>query len=505
MKYFQDAHLYSSGRAQVVRGGALDGMANGSTAIDDEDSGDAAPAPAAKAAKAAPLSSKDEQGKLRLSHRSILLLHLMIVIGQIPDRTALLVQYLAIALHTGDLPGVEEMKRITITGEQLLHRSRQLSWGLRQEAWSDIQQSNALAFSMDASILVRRSLMSRIIYYMAYNKDLGLMEPRRHVLPHSPAHGKGADAEAEGFLTAAEADGCTDFTHLQRIIAAANDNAPAAVNAAFLTVDKIDLRVSGADDSGEVVRPTVNGVPRRLFDQGSPLHKVHLFMKAFRGASVGGKTDMDDPNHLQMIYKWRAVLVADEVSSGESVAMEVFRDALGSNANVTMITQEHEGRWTLSYQACVAVKSLLDTKSGLLNGLSMAALQLRSILTPGCWAISACKQVATWSHSPEIYFAITLEIEFGKTYFTTMNWLRASPQRPHLAHYGNMHKMRELVGHWHRTVIPRLRETKDNPEEHLPETFACIASDLFLHDEKEPLRQRVRDGLAAAWKSMAKH
>ena len=87
-------------------------------------------------------------------------------------------------------------------------------------------------------------------------------------------------------------------------------------------------------------------------------------MKAFRGASVGGKTDMDDPNHLQMIYKWRAVLVADEVSSGESVAMEVFRDALGSNANVTMITQEHEGRWTLSYQACVAVKSLLDTKSG---------------------------------------------------------------------------------------------------------------------------------------------
>ena len=44
MKYFQDAHLYSSGRAQVVRGGALDGMANGSTAIDDEDSGDAAAA-----------------------------------------------------------------------------------------------------------------------------------------------------------------------------------------------------------------------------------------------------------------------------------------------------------------------------------------------------------------------------------------------------------------------------------------------------------------------------
>ena len=61
-----------------------------------------------------------------------------------------------------------------------------------------------------------------------------------------------------------------------------------------------------------MIRSIINGVVKRCMFVGSTIHQLHLFFKHWREMSVGGKGDMNAPNHLQLAYKAAAVLRSDQ-------------------------------------------------------------------------------------------------------------------------------------------------------------------------------------------------
>jgi hypothetical protein len=78
--------------------------------------------------------------------------------------------------------------------------------------------------------------------------------------------------------------------------------------------------------------------------------------------------------------------------------------------------------------------------------LSAATMYIRARLKPKSWQKEALLQVPIWSCSPEIVWAIRVEVEMSKFYFKELAWYRASPDRRYMSSYAPEFKARLLPG-----------------------------------------------------------
>ena len=233
------------------------------------------------------------------------------------------------------------------------------------------------------------------------------------------------------------------------------NNAQASIHSFFSAAEEA---ANGLDADGEVVRTIVNegkfAVAKRPLVVGSPVHKNHLHMGHFRANSVGGKEDMHSPNHLQMAFKWAAILKNDAVVSTRGTS-SLYKCALveffgGPGPWSKSLKPDNEGRWGVSQIVLRDIKAVMDKPApgdSTMNGLAGAALHIRSLLKPKSWRIEACLEVAAWSGAKLIQFAIVLELEIGEFYERELNWYRKSSDRKYLSHYSVLYRLRELPGH----------------------------------------------------------
>jgi len=413
--FLSDGRKYSGGSHRLVYDYAK-------KARSDDGPGDDGASPAAKhrasltPVKAAMLSP-NRWDQLYLSHRAILYLQLMKVACGISDNKFLLFQYLLHALVSGEAPDPQELKQICIAGKSHKQRVRQLTWRLRQHKVGQVNASLVKFFSCDLTGNNGVEMNSQHVYYFREDTDA----PEAYPLPSLPVGAKDAGTCAEALTESCWAAGVS--THGTQ--GGCSDNAPNARNTIAAFFDLTERDANGVDENGEVVRTIVNGVVKRLLFVGSPIHQLHLFFQHWRAASVGGKTDMHDPNHLQMVYKFGAILRSDQriskSGSCNSLYQAIMNEVFGGHPKAkgwwsAIVAQEHEGRWGVSQEALAfawrLVKAVpLNKAYG--NGLAACMMAIRELLKPGCWQLDAAMQVSVWSYAVEIQFAICMENEMG--------------------------------------------------------------------------------------------
>ena len=362
LDYFRDGRKYSGGTHRLVytnakgaRGGDNDDDDDDND--DDDDDNEDAASPAAKRrsslspAKAAMLSPNKWKQTV-LSHRSILYLQLMKSACGISDNKFLLFQYLLHSLVVGEAPGAQEFKGLCIGGKSHTQRVRQLTWRIMQNKVELVNASEVKFFSIDMTGLGGTEMNSQHVYFF----NSALDAPDSLPLPSPPVGAKDA-AHAAGALM----DSCqTAKVSTVGTQGGCSDNAPNAANAIAGFFKLTEEDANGVDNNGETIGTIVNGVVKRLLFVGSPIHQLHLFFQHWRAASVSGKTDMHDPNHLQMVYKFGAILRSDQrvskSGSCNSLYQAIMNEVYGGHPQAkgwwsAIVTQEHEGRWGVFQKA----------------------------------------------------------------------------------------------------------------------------------------------------------
>ena len=285
----------------------------------------------------------------------------------------------------------------------------------------------------------------------------------------------------------------------------------------FFDLDQKEVNGDALDPDGNAVVSLFNGVPARVVWFGSGLHIWHLLNGHFRSNSFGVKIGMDSPTPGQLPFKWNAILRSDQQVSGRG--MSSFRVMLnaffgGSGFWSLVMTEEHEGRWGQSLQSRVEILKYLDYPMGALrpehaalgpNALSAAAMYMRMRLKPKSWQIAALLQVAIWSCSPEIVWAIRVEVETSKFYLKELAWYRSSPDRSYMSSYAPEFKARLLPGRIVLQHLPYFKKMAADPMSLLPESLALLGSMFEDEVQRDEMISRVRQGGLAQLQYFKKH
>ena len=408
----------------------------------------------------------------------------------------------------GEAPEPREFKRLCIAGKSHKQRVRQLTWRLRQHTVELVNASGVKFVSCDLTGLDGVELNSQHVYYFNFKTNA----PDFYPLPSPPVGAKDAAHGAAALMESCQATGVSTLGTQ----GGCSDNALNARNTVAGFYDLTEKDANGVDANGEVVRTIVNGVVKRLLFVGSPIHQLHLFFKHWREASVGGKTDMHDPNHLQMVYKFGAILRSDQriskSGSCNSLYQAIMNEVFGGHPKAkgwwsTIVAQEHEGRWGVSQEALAfawrLVKAVpLDKAYG--NGLAASMMAIRELLKPGCWQLDAAMQVSVWSYAVEIRFAMCMEIEIGAQYTSELDWMRNPSTRPYLSHYKSLFRLRELPAHRHNGLRRFVQELAKDPWAMLPETKQFV-DDNVPEESQHLYLKRAQAGADAMKANFVKH
>jgi hypothetical protein len=303
------------------------------------------------------VSSPNRHNQEYLSHQSILILQLIKATCEISDKKFLLFQIYIHYLVTGEVPTQAEARRVCITGKAHAQRARQLQWRFETNAVEKINSSKGVIFgSTDDSRIGGKNMGSRRIYYF----DEELNHPNDFPLPGSPTARKDGDTGGVALLDACHQKGIITVNAQGGV----SDNAPNALKSIRSFVSGAEEAANGLDDLGEVIRTLVNGVRKRAIVIGSPVHQNHLHMGHFRKSSVGGKEDMDTANHLQMAFKWAAIMESDQVVStkgASSFYIAALNDHWGGRGPWSKkLRKDHEGRWGVSQAVLADIKAIMD-------------------------------------------------------------------------------------------------------------------------------------------------
>jgi hypothetical protein len=371
-----------------------------------------------------------------------------------------------------------------------------------------VNASDTKFFSCDMTGNGGVEMNSQHVYFFNFALDA----PESLALPSPPvgakdaAHAAGAlmdSCQTAGISTVGTQGGCSD-------------NAPNAANtiAGFFKLTEQDA--NGVDGNGETIGTIINGVVKRLLFVGSPMHQLHLFFEHWRAASVGGKTDMNDANHLQMVYKFGAVVRSDQriskSGSCNSLYQAIINEVFGGHAQAKgwwsiIVAQEHEGRWGVSQNALAFAWRLvkaLPPGSLYSNGLAASMMAIREQLKPGCWQLDAAMQVSVWSYAVEIRFAMCMEVEFGALYTSELDWLRNPSTRPYLSHYKSLFRLRELPSHRHNGLRRDVQELANDPWAKLPITKQFV-EDNVPEEDRGLYLARAQAGADAMKANFIKH
>jgi len=400
-------------------------------------------------------------------------------------------------LHTGTIPSKSDLLQITMYGEELGHRARQIQHRLMTEQSLKAQSSlGSLYYSDDASNIDGSEHESRTIYHF----DDALNRPTSLALSNAPIRDKDAESIAQENF-----DVLSQFLagELPRICGGPTDSAPNARLGMSRLINKIDESANGVDDDGCPIPTHINGVVRRVVWLGSPQHKNDLHLRHAREEGFGNKTDMNTPHALELGYKWRAIVTSDRVSKNGNASLWQQAAASvkpGKGVHTNLPGQDHPGRWAVSQKTLSKMWPLIqeevEWEGNKYSLFAAIALECRSILTPGKWAIDACYQCAVWSESIEIRFSICVELDIGDFYLQEFAWTRSVSKRPGLSHYLPFFRLRELPGHIHNVVLPHAREWSEDHMSKLPRTRRYLsqltdAPDGFVSNSKKRIAAAV--------------
>ena len=453
------------------------------------------------------MRSPNRRNQVLLSHRSIFILAVLKHAVGISDQKFLLMQYLMHFLYVGVPLTKEEAAGLTIGGDSLVQRDRQLTWAVKQQEVSDINSSKSLiSASSDDTDHFGSNCGSRNVVFF----DENLHAPRTVRVSGFPTNRKTASAGAQALYQSLRSIGInTDG----RLVGGSSDNAPNARNAIFEAVDIADEFANGRDENGEIVRPVTNGVERRVVWVGSLVHILHLCMNNFRKDSFGAKSGgIGDASPGQLCYKWRKILTSDQRTSARGVSSVYLRllvDFFNGQKGFwcKLPTEENEGRWGQSLQSRKEILEFIklpipEGREGLGgNCLAAAAMYIRRRIKPNSWQIVACHEVAVWSMNEKIVFMILVEVELGVFYERELNWLRrAGSTRAYLKNYPPDCKLREYPGHGHAHA-QFVKKMESNVWSVLPESTVALEA---LSQEAQDIMKALVPAGAKAWASTFK-
>jgi len=508
--FFMDAAKYSSGRWQLVAVSsslyihAKNGESQSSTTAPDTATPEAKKQRMLDTAGENMLSLNPYK-QLLLSHQSIFILAVMKHVAGISDQKFLLLQYLMHFLYVGDPLSKEEAVRLTITGDSLVQRCRQLKWAVKQEEAYEVNNSDgSLSGCSDDSEKGGSNCGARMLVFWS----IKLNRPVLVRIGGDPSNRKTALAGAEAYVQAVRALGFS----LDRFVGGSSDNAPNARNAMYEAVDIADALANGRDENGDAIRHVTNGVQRHAVWVGSLVHILHLCMNNFRKCSFGAKSGaIDEASPGQLCYKWRRVLTSDQRTSVRGVSsiylrllVDFFRGAKGFWCKLP--TKENEGRWGQSLQSrreiLEFIRMPIPEGREVLgdNCLAAAAMYVRKHLKPNSWQIKACEEVAAWSMNEANVFMIVVEVELGVFYERKLNWLRKSgSSREYLPNYPPDCKMREYPGEGHKHA-QFVKQLESNVWNLLPESTVALEE---LSQEAQKIMRAITEGLSV--ESLPRH
>ena len=318
LSYLNEGMKYSSSYWELTAlggrprsGAGEDGCDDDSDSDDESDGEDEEATHRAKQHRtmtAAALLETNETNKVKwVTDRTVLYLRAMRNICGVSAKKMLLVQYLSTCLMAGRAPSTDEeaktQKLMTVTGQALETRYQRLDWRDQQITASTLAAAPGFVyFSADGSIIDHSEMETRHVYQWSEDEK----RPVKVVLPIPPIGAK--DSLTSGLALFDSLNVACPEMGAEKVGGGVSDNAAAAVAAIERFVDGVDKDKEGEDEEGVPVRPFVNGVRRRVLWVGSVLHYTHLIQKWWRTHSYGGKIDMHDPNHVQLVYKFQKVM-----------------------------------------------------------------------------------------------------------------------------------------------------------------------------------------------------
>lgn len=512
--FFSDRHAYASGSKALVGHSSVlfrscDGQVRNSLPETNEPPDrEAKKRKSLDAAKEA-MQQRNRHNQLLLSDESIIVLTIMKHVAEVSDEKFLLLQHLMHLLYVGAPLTKQEAAQLTIGGDSLVNRARQLKWALNQQAVQKINNAPGVkSLAGDDTEIDSANCGSRCIGY--FDEDSNA--PASHPLSGAPTGRKTSDAGASALISACQEDAIST----DAVSAGSSDNAPNAKNSIFEAVDKADDLANGRDGNGEIIRTVTNGVLREAVWTGSQVHIHHLGMGHFRKKSFGAKTGgVDDASAGQLCYKWGAILSSDQKASVRGVS-SIYLCFLvqffgGKGFWCKLLTEENEGRWGQSLQSRKEIIRFIDEpippgrESLGDNCLAAASMFIRKKLKPSSWQIYGCYLVAVWSMNKKIVFMIRLEVELGVYYERELNWLRRmGSSRKYLEKYPPDFKLRELPGHLHSSQARFLKALKSDPFGQLP-TCRIALADLSDEETRDDMVARVQAGADAYWDNFKKH
>ena len=508
LDFFNHGKQYSSGAYRFVYCNTSDARRSStSSGGADESEPDAKRRLSLSPAKKAMLG-QDRSNHRTLSHRSVFLLQLIKVAGDISDNKFLLIQYLFHSLVLGEVPSRKEAFELCVTGETHKQRARQLLWRLNEHTVEQINLSRVIAVSCDMTSTGGVEQNSQHVYYFDAVKN----SPVSFSLPSPPVGAKDANHAASALL-----DSCrTTGVKVDGFQGGCSDNAPNAKNTILGFFDKAEEETNGVDENGEIIRTIVNGVVKRCLFIGSTIHQLHLFYHHWRQMSVGCKVDMNAPNHIQLAYKVAAILRSDQRVSKSgpcnSIYQAIINELFGGSPEAKgwwskLIPQEHEGRWGVSQLALAHAWRFIKTTppgSSYSNGLAAMLMAIREHLKPSSWQLDAAYQASVWAYSIDIQFAICMEVEFGANYTNELAWLRNSSTRPYLSHYPPLFRLREFPSYRHNQMRRLVQRLKADPMAVLPDTKAFVEENV-IEEDRHLFYERAQAGADAMSENFLKH
>jgi hypothetical protein len=338
-----------------------------------------------------------KSGNLRMPHRAVATLRSVRHKCNVSDKATLLLQYLMFEFFFGFAPEASKASALFIGGSQCTRRERQLDWrdreidgerlasapglwcvglvllhlgffGLLTRVWSDDRY-----FTSDATGIEKKGdFHSKHIHFW----DAVAGRPDNIMLSVASLPGKSSAAAAgESVKRIREQPGCAKcacywggLSYPVRVLLTMVPFLPCSIKESAFGGGNSDNASAAEDEISQVGELLLGEDSHDIWWFGDPCHKEHLHAKWGRAMSFGGKTDMHDPNHLQLAYKYHRIWSSDP-SLFRALMVDFFREYATESAMTAhpngqgwwskAPVGENEGRWGVSFNAMKHIRRLM--------------------------------------------------------------------------------------------------------------------------------------------------
>lgn len=338
-----------------------------------------------------------KSGTPRMPHRAVATLRSVRHKCNVSDKATLLLQYLMFEFFFGFAPEASKASALFIGGSQCTRRERQLDWrdreidgerlasapglwcvglvllhlgffGLLTRVWSDDRY-----FTSDATGIEKKGdFHSKHIHFW----DAVAGRPDNIMLSVASLPGKSSAAAAgESVKRIREQPGCAKcacywggLSYPVRVLLTMVPFLPCSIKESAFGGGNSDNASAAEDEISQVGELLLGEDSHDIWWFGDPCHKEHLHAKWGRAMSFGGKTDMHDPNHLQLAYKYHRIWSSDP-SLFRALMVDFFREYATESAMTAhpngqgwwskAPVGENEGRWGVSFNAMKHIRRLM--------------------------------------------------------------------------------------------------------------------------------------------------